>query len=302
MIRALRWMLVPAMLVLAACGDTNKPDPNPPVPSDPKLTLAGPEYSTVAAGFNANVEPLKTFFASTIVRMKWIDRDEQRRNEQGEGRLQVMRPDRVAMSVGKVGEVFFWLGCDAQRYWWFDLSDKPRTLFVGTHDRYETSAARRVGVVVPPRDLVCLLGIVPLPEQGGLTQYSSDKKLIGVTTNLPSGQRQRMWLNPVSWLPVKIELYNTFGDLELVADLSQPDSVDIRGYPNKPTINTRAIIGHQASRSEITIDLSDMQDGKDRIVPEAFNLNLLAQRLRAEKAYDLDTPLPSTSSSSPAKK
>jgi hypothetical protein len=304
--RMKRLVLVPftaALLGLAACSPTKAPEPGMPAPGN---TIPGPPYAEVAAKYNANTANLHQLFAPVTVRLQYDDKNGARHEEQGDGRLQIVQPDHVAMSVGKVGETFFWLGSDSQRYWWFDLSGKPRAMFVGVHENYEKSQARRVGAVVAPLDLVRLLGIMPLPEseKGGQTQMSADGRSIGVTTQLEGGGRQRTWITwvePGTYLPTKIELYNTRGECELVSELSEPDGVDVKGTAFRPQVNKRIKIAHASSRSLITLDLSDMQDGVGRMVPEAFDPAVLAKQLRAEKIYDLDAPpkSPPPSGSSP---
>lgn len=289
--------LVAGVSVLSACTGEKADEPQNAAPVAPK---SGPPYAEVAAKYNANAEHLRQLFASVTVRLMYFDKDGVEHKEQGEGRLQVIQPDHVAMSVGKVGETFFWLGSDSHRYWWFDLSGKRRLMYIGAHGNYEQSQARRVGVVVAPLDLVRLVGIVGLPEQGQ-TQMSQDGTLIGVTTDVEGGMRQRTWIDPKTYLPTKIELFalktvvggangTAAWQCELVSELSLPDGVDVKGRGERPKTNTRVIIAHEASRSQITLDLADMQDGSGRMVPEAFDPATLAKQLRADVIYDLDAP------------
>ncbi|MFT3686154.1 MAG: hypothetical protein QM783_14740 [Phycisphaerales bacterium] len=72
-------------------------------------------YGEAAAKYNANVENLKRLFGFVVVQIEYVDKKGERHKEQGEGRIQIIQPDHVALSVGKVGETFFWLGSDSQR-------------------------------------------------------------------------------------------------------------------------------------------------------------------------------------------
>jgi hypothetical protein len=296
--RVLLVSLLAATAGLGACT-SDKVEPLEPVVV-PAVARPGPAYAEVAAKYNANADYLRQLFSYAVIVIDYDDKDGVRRKEQGEGRLQVIQPDHVAMSVGKVGETFFWLGSDSQRYWWFDLSGKRRLMYIGAHGNYEQSQARRVGVVVAPLDLVRLLGIVPLPTQGQ-TQMSEDGTRIGVTTDLQGGMRQRTWIDAKTYLPTKIELFTlktvvggangtSEWACELVSELSRPDGVSIKGRGERPQMNGRVVIAHEASRSQITLELSEMQDGAGRMVPEAFEPAALAKQLRADVIYDLDAP------------
>lgn len=78
----------------------------------------------------------------------------------------MIQPTHVAMSIGKVGEVFFWLG-----------SGQPAVLVAGpvgeaagdallVRTGTTRSRPRGVSVGVAPLDLRRLLGIVALPRAG----------------------------------------------------------------------------------------------------------------------------------------
>ncbi|HYC99772.1 MAG TPA: hypothetical protein VEB22_00965 [Phycisphaerales bacterium] len=290
----MRRLACTTLTVALACLGACSPSKDEPRGVElPTRTIPGPPYAEVAARYNANAAHLHQLFAPVTVRLEYDDKEGNRRTDQGEGRLQIIQPDHLAMSVGKVGETFFRLGSDSQRYWWFDLSGKTRVMFIGDHANYARSHARRVGVVVAPLDLVRLLGIVPLPKTGQ-TQMSADGRSVGIVTELDgtagSVGRQRTWIDPATALPTKIELFNAAGECELVADLSNPDSVEITDSAVRPRVNTRVRIAHTGSNSLITLDLSDMQDGVGRMVPQAFDPTVLAKQLRAEKIYDLDAP------------
>ena len=278
--------LVVSMVGLAACSPTKEPEPGIPAQAQ---TKPGPPYAEAAAKYNANASRLGRLFAPVTVRIRYSDKDGKEHNEQGEGRLQIVQPDHVAMSIGKVGETFFWLGSDSQRYWWIDLSGKPRAMFAGVHENYEKSQARRIGVVVAPLDLVRLLGIVQVGGEGQ-TQLSADGKRVGIVTQLDGGARQRIWVDPATYVPISIELYNAAGECEILAQLRDPDGVELQGTAFKPRVNKHVEITHQASGSLITLDLSEMQDGVGRMVPDAFDPQALVKHLRVDKIYDLDAP------------
>lgn len=276
--------------VLAGCESSGGADPRDGT-TPLQIVPASVSYEEVAQRHNANAQHLRALFSDVVVRLSFVNEQGDRQEEQGEGRLQLVQPSYFAMSIGKLGEIVFWLGADEDEYWWFDFSSDRRILFVGRHEMYEQSRARALGVVVPPRQLMTLLGTTMLPTKGGLVQGSSDGRLVGVTIATAEGGRKRLWY-PTSgermMVPVKIEIYGRGGELEMVADLSNPQTANIRGVGVPPVVPTRVAIGHVQSESKITIDLSGMQDGIDRMSEEAFSYRSLYKRLKATEAYSLD--------------
>lgn len=284
-------------VLLGACSNDKAKEPEP-IPA-PAVVKPGPAYAEVAVKYNANVEHLSKLFSFVVVQIEYTDKKGERHHEQGEGRLQVIQPYHVAISVGKVGETFFWLGSDSQRYWWLDLSGKPRVMFVGAHETYAKSQARRVGAVVAPLDLVRLIGVVPLAKTGQ-TQWSADGKRVGIVNMLDNGGRERVWVDPKTYLPSSIEIFNAKGELEITSTLSEPDGVTISGMGERPTLNRKIEVKSAAGDAWISLTLSDMEDGSGRMVPESFDPAALAKHYRVDTIYDLDAPpkaSPSASSS-----
>jgi len=272
---------------LTACNRNGRDADLPPVLVDP-ATL---RYDLWAARHNAGVAELRQVWANAVVRLRWTDADGRQRSEQGEGRLQIQQPDRVALNIGKVGETFVWIGCDPQRYWWIDLTGDQRVAFAGRHGLYQQSRARSYGVVVPPLELTGLLGIRELPQSGGAIQASNDGRLVGLTTSIDRrGTRQRTWLDAASGRCVQVELFNPRGEPDIVASLEDYDTVALTGRGETAQMAKRVRIAHAASGSLITLDLSDLQDGVRRMSPDAFSLPALLNQMNVGLLYDLDLP------------
>jgi hypothetical protein len=285
-----RWAMGVLVCALAVAPGACSPAARTDEPAQ-RLDAGALSYEQAAARYNANARNLQRLWASAVIRLSFVDRDGQQRTEQGEGRLQIVQPDRVALSVGKLGETLFWIGCDAQRYWWLDLTGDQHIGYAGRHEYYERSRARAYGVVVPPLELIPLLGIAPLPERGGAAQVSGDGRLVGLTVAWGSGGgRRRVWVEPATGLPVQVELFDASGAAQLVCALEAHDTVQVSGLGDLPRMATRARVAHAESRSLITLDLSSMEDGASRVRPEAFALGPLLTQMRVELLYDLDLP------------
>jgi len=88
-------------------------------PSDASL----PAYEDVVAAYNARVSAFGRVWARVTAVYRGVDDAGNRLSEQAEGHLQIERPDRVALSLGKLGETYLYLGSNESRYWWIDLVD-----------------------------------------------------------------------------------------------------------------------------------------------------------------------------------
>lgn len=150
MSRTLGFLLSLCLLWTAAC-------------SAPKRPKELPALERIVDAHNARVDGLDRLWARTSVRVEGRDAEGSKFSEQGEGHLQVERPDRVAVTVGKLGEVYFALGANESQYWLVDVSDNERrVMLIGEQDRATPAKAEALGLPVHPRDLPLLMGLMPL--------------------------------------------------------------------------------------------------------------------------------------------
>lgn len=278
-----------ALLILAvpACTSPGLPEDEARTPP-PVVTAPLPDYAQVAAAHNARVAPLDSLFARHVSRITYIDENGDRQVDQAEGTIQVVLPDHLAISLGKAGHRVFWFGGDGERYWWFDLRDR-RTAYVGRFDNFDT-ARRRVGITIHPLDLIRVLGIVPLPEDpaAGAMQWSADGALLGVTTRIRDDGYQRLWLDPQSYEPRKIELFDADRQLTLVADLAEYTHAEVADLAVGPRIASRINVLESESGVEVRLTMDAPSDGARRISTDAFELDALRRAMGVERTVDLD--------------
>jgi outer membrane lipoprotein-sorting protein len=247
-----------------------------------------PTYAEVASRHNASVERIKQFKGAATLRIDFLNDKGDRQREQGEGRIQLIKPDRLALDIGKVSTTVFWLGSDSDRYWWLDMSGDKRYAFVGQHAKFDPDLGRRIGIVVAPMDLIRLLGIVPLAESGGRTFWSRDGALLGVESALVGGAKQRTWFEPATLQPRQIELYDAKGKNVLSAQLENFVAVElVAPTTNPPKVPGRIRVYHAESKSLFILDIDDLRD--DHISTQAFDLPFLVQRMRIDQIVDLDS-------------
>lgn len=258
-----------------------------------------PDYYSVATRYNERVDRLGSVWASTVVRFTYRDSEGEQKTDQGEGTLQVVRPDDLALSIKKAGKRLFWFGCDAERYWWFDLVDR-HIASVGRHDRFDEAKESGIGLAMRPRDVILVLGVMPLPMPEGdqavdaATQWSLDGRLLGVTTRVGGSGGAgsgllRLWLDPASLEPAKAEVFDEQKRLVMVADLTEYQYVRVTGIGGGgPRMPGRISAWHAPSQTLIKLDLADLQDGAEKISPSAFDFEELCRALGAETTIDLD--------------
>jgi outer membrane lipoprotein-sorting protein len=236
-----------------------------------------PSFAEAAREYNARVPRVERVRASVVVRLSFKDKDGQMRDEQGEGVLQAMPPGKMALSVRKVGQPLVWIGCDEDRYWWFDLASDPKTALVGSHATFEANARDRVGLSVRPLDVVALLGLTELyGGVAGATQWSNDGRLLGIITPMEGGRggRQRVWVQPETYRPVKFEWYDASGRPVAAADVSGTTPIDIRSGPGRGAMLPRTIVATDL-RSGTSLRLDVSGAGVERIDPDAFVFDAL---------------------------
>ncbi|HYE03031.1 MAG TPA: hypothetical protein VD963_07325 [Phycisphaerales bacterium] len=277
--RLLRRALVAlAFWQLAACG-TAPPADGPPVARGP-----APEYATVAARYNERLPLLSKVFSPVVMQVTYLDEEGQRHHEQGEGVLQVVVPDHLALSLSKAGKRVFWLGGDGQRYWWIDLlEENTATVWSASTAARESAQA---GLGLHPREIVRLLGIVTLPDEGR-TQWSSDGRLLGLSSRTEAGGLQRVWADPDSLEPRKIELYGPDGRLTVVADLEGYQHLPIRGIggggPRLPRLVAASI---PVTGTDLRLSLARPEGNAARISRDAFDLGALTRALSVARVVE----------------
>lgn len=251
---------------------------------------APPSYRDAAASYNERVEPLERFRAQVTVQFRYTDREGRSRTEQPEGTVQVVRPDRLALSLGKLGQVKFWLGADESRYWWLDMMEQPLG-FVGRHERFDTAAARRLGLSLPPRSLIRVLCLTPLDASApGGTQWSRDGRWLGISSRIdPDGSVQRIWVEPENFRPLKVELFDAAGNAAVVAELTGEERVSVppgsvRG--GSPWIPAYITIYVQDTDATVRVKLSSAQNSG--VNDRAFVLDDLLAAYGVEQVEDLD--------------
>ncbi|MEL6328619.1 MAG: hypothetical protein AAFR38_03075 [Planctomycetota bacterium] len=289
-----RWLLL--VLALGACvicfGCASRPAGPAAIPA-----AEVPSYETIAAAWNARVENVEPLWARSTVVFEGRDAEGSDFSQLVEGHLQVIRPDRLALSLDKLGDTYVYIGTDESSYWWFDLVDRDNRLgFIGRHESFDGDIARELGLPVEPRDLIALLAIRPIAEtmpEDVVVRWSVpegfDRALIEVVEPraTPSGPGQRrIYLDPDWYRPLRIVLVGPDGGT-VSADLERYLDYERAGI-NHLAVPGRLIITGSSFDGLIRIGLYEPQ--RREINPLVFDVRRLAQRFRVGELIDLDDP------------
>lgn len=272
------WLLVPLCVLLAAC-------------STPKRPAEIPAAVAIVDAHNARVGPLDRLWSRASVRVEGRDAEGSKFSEQGEGHLQVERPDRVAVTVGKLGEVYFALGANEDRYWLIDVSDSDRrVMLVGAQSLATPEKAAALGLPVHPRDIPLLLGLMPLDAAAvsGPEWDDGDRAVLRLPTRWGSAA--------LRYDPRSLELV---GSTAFDADGAVLAEATLRLHGAVTDENGMQPVGRLPQRIEIRVPDFDgfvrMQLGEPRVRPinqTVFNPDRLRRAYRVGEVIDLDADAP----------
>jgi hypothetical protein len=123
-----------------------------------------PSYAAIANKQNRRVDLLQCFYARGVIEIDWIDEAGNRHTDQGDLDFWVDAPGCMALRVGKLGEDLLWLGCNAEHYWLFDLTDDDEPiLIVGRLQNFSQDMTGQP-LAVAPWSLLDLLGLAAVPD------------------------------------------------------------------------------------------------------------------------------------------
>lgn len=287
--------------LLCACASQRPKDPKGPAVVD-RAGQTPPAYGALVARYNERVARLEALSATVELAFDVVDDKGQERHEQAEGNLKYVRPNNVALRIDKVSQVIFWLGSNAERYWWFDLSkDDARTAIVGLHAKAEPDSVAAFGLPVHPLDLLEVFGVLALPADAKAeTRWSSDGR--SVVFELPGrwGMR-RFYVDEASARPMRIELTakDTGGNEVTVmsATLDAYRAIEVRGDARvKAEMATRVDAELPRLRTRVRVVLSNVENPTaERIKPANFDYEELKRRQgvqRERTVEELANPQP----------
>jgi len=249
-----------------------------------------PSYNEIARRYNARASRLDRLWARAAVQLRYTDREGRDRREQGEGHLQIRQPDRLALSVGKLGEVIFWLGGDGERFWWFELGENS-VAAVARHENAMKACVGELPLPVHPLDLLDLLGVTSLPSRAAASPVLGPSGRVVVDVPARAGAR-RVYLDPETMRPARVELWLPGASEPAVESvLTEYERVDIPSEGGvDPRVASRVSVRVRETGAELVLFLSDMNDGSrpGRLSDVVFDFEDLVAAHRPARIEVLD--------------
>jgi hypothetical protein len=269
--------------LLSGCAGPARHQPGATVARGPV-----PTYEEVAAAYNRRVEPLDRLWARTVIRVWFVNQEGKEQQEQLEGHLQYLRPDRLLLTFDKVGTTYAALGSNDQKYWWIETRG-DRKAWVGQHEEATPELIAQLGLPVHPLEFVELLGITPLPVRapGARVEWSEDGRL-RVTAPGRMGER-RLWLDPQRWVPLRVDVLGTGGEVVISAELTRYQAVAVRspiGHWN-PEVPGELQAQQDRAKLRVRMTLFDPETAGARPKASAFDLERLLKLLEVDQVQQL---------------
>lgn len=250
-----------------------------------------PPYAELRESYNQRIAGIDRLWARTTVQVTHRDAEGDRQEDQGEGWVQFIEPDRVALLIGKyvVGEVYFHLGSDADRYWWIDALNKDdRIALVGEHATARPETAAEFGVPVHPLDLIQLLAITPLPTQeAGAVRWSEgrDAWLVDYPARFGSATVR---IDPRTFEALGVVLRDATGEVAAESQLSRYRTIR-RFSPGVPgSVAGQVEIDLPTIETEIRMDVYDPESNPRKPKKAVFDFDHLLEHYGVDRVVSVE--------------
>ncbi len=277
------------LLVLAVMLSACKVSPQSAPPSD----LEAPSYAELARSHNQRIAQLTRVQARGVIEIAWTDESGVRRFRQGDVDLYLHLPRRTALRVSKLGNVYMWLGSDADRYWLFDLVDEP-TLYTGRH----AGSDRDTLQTVKPLVLLDLIGMGAMQEFDEANDTAPPQVTYNSATDTwvaespGEGGPMRIFFDRTTLLPKHVETLSANGEVAYYSDIymsryrSVPvPNVSAAALPRMATLVDIFSAGPNAeAQGEVKLGL-DTPTGRidERAFERVFDFSRLRRSMRPER-------------------
>lgn len=210
-----------------------------------------------------------------------------------DGHLMARFPDRLAISLNKLGHELLWAGCDPDRYWVIDLmaDGGPLAYLGGTGSPASRSSAAGL-LPIRPDQLPWLLGGAALNH--AKADSLSMQPVNGYWLIQPQDVPVRILMDPLTGQAARIDWIDAATGLPSIIALPGRYQA-IAGSGDAGSLATRWEIFIPGRRTRLSVNLTDLEDGSvgHRIRWRLFDVNDLLDRhfkVPADRRIDLQKP------------
>lgn len=284
----------------SGCGLTSQHKPVDP----PVVRVPPPTAREFAARHNERVAKLGRLWMRTTLWLRGVTAEGEKLDEVTEGHLMVELPRNLSLTVKKLGETYFVLGSNNERYWWLDLSREDRPGLAGEHAKATRERVSRFGLPVLPLDLIELLAVTPIDEPlladprttvAWVSQGVAELSLPGPGGG--GGGTRVIRFSPTNFEPMSVELRDENGIVVVASVLTEYEPTPVKGNPTvNPrfqhktdiTLNELPGVGKSGTRVRVTITAYDPENKP--LNPALFDLAELVKRHRVSVVRSVDDP------------
>lgn len=250
-----------------------------------------PSYPEAARRFNVRVERLSRVWSRVNITLRTPKDTGGTSVDRAEGHLQLEQPDRTALSINKLGETYFYLGSDADGYWWLDMSDGDRKVgLYGRHAEATPELVAELGLPVHPRELLEIFAITPLPVRGegqitepGVASWDESLGMLRIETASMWGRRL-LWVDPVTMAPQRVELRDGRGGVRAVCEMGRYISAPVRGDGRvPPKLASQYRLQMPETGTRVTLELYGAENRP--ISARAFDFEELLEAYGIDEVY-----------------
>ncbi len=262
-------------------------------------------YPEFARAYNRRVAKIERLWSRVTMEVRWTDEDGRKQFEQGDGQLIVRKPNELALAIGRLGNTMYWLGCDAERYWMFDLNppeDQPKTAYIGSRALAHT---HRLPLPINPNHLLGMLGIQALPtdaHEGHMHWHNNGTEGMLHTHFVQINDTQQGAIDPAQLVQSRV-VFDVPGrrlrervavrgedDLLLRSTLSKYKPLKRVNQPPGafPDVATRFEMELPPQKARLSLTLSELTDDPKKIKDVQFDPAKLIRMLKVARVIDLD--------------
>jgi hypothetical protein len=285
-------VLLAMVAVAGGCGAIGQRKPTEPG----EVRRNPPKAAEFIAKHNERVAKLNRLWMRTELWLRGTTPEGEKLDEVTEGHLMVELPRNLSLTVKKLGETYFVLGSNGERYWWLDLSREERPGLAGEHAKATRERVKRFGLPVLPLDLIELLAITPIDpavEGTAQTRWVSEKEG-EIVFAVPGGSRA-IRFDAKTLEPTAVELRDESGFAVVSSAMSEFEPTPIRGEPGLMpkfqrktdiVLNELDGVGKSGTRVRVTITAYDAENRP--LNPALFDLPELVKRHRVSVVRSVD--------------